>query len=161
MKSTEEQIKTLLARHSFPPLGVVIPILEKAGQGEKELACQIHDTYASLANGLTQILDLKDRNMKTLAKMYEIILGHEGAKFEPIELSESRFSFTVSDCPMMHVGRNVGTQAKSKFCDLICGAAAEALVTTTVGSESVCSWDKALIKGTGKCKVSFTSGKKK
>jgi hypothetical protein len=50
-KGKEEQIKTLFAGHIFPPLEIVIPILEKAGRGEKELTRQIHDAYASLANG--------------------------------------------------------------------------------------------------------------
>ena len=67
-RSKEERIKALLAKHSEPPLNVVIPILEKAGRGEKELTSQIYETDMSYAKGLKEILDLKDKNMKVLAK---------------------------------------------------------------------------------------------
>jgi hypothetical protein len=160
-RSKEEQIKALLARHSFPPLEVVIPILEKAGRGERELASQLYETNISLAHGLKETLGLKDKNMKALAKMFEVLLGSYGQKFEPVELSATRFSLTVSDCPMMHVGKDVSTSVKSKYCDLICSAGAKAITATVLGTESTCSWDKALIKGTGKCKVIFTSGSEK
>jgi len=161
-KSKEEQIKTLLARHSSPPLEVVIPILKKAGRGEEELESLLYKDNMSLANGLKETLGLKDKNMKTIAKMFEVIIGSSyGQKFEPIELSETRFFFTVSDCPMLHLGKDVGTSVKSKFCDLICSVGAKAIATAVLGPESTCTWDKALIKGAGKCKVVFESGKKK
>jgi hypothetical protein len=159
-KSKEEQIRLLVSTHSFPPLEVVIPILENAGRGEKELANQIHDTDVFLANGLKEILGLKDKNMRAVAKIFGVLLGSHGQRFEPVELSESRFSLTVSDCPMMHVGKNVSASVRSKYCDLVCSAGSKAIAETILGPESACSWDKALIKGAGKCKVEFALGRK-
>ena len=158
-KSKEERIKALLAKHSFPPLEIVIPILEKAGRGEKELTSQIYETDMSIANGLKEILELKDKNMKALAKVFVVLLGYYGQKFEPVELSKDRFSLAMSDCPMLHVGKDVSTNVKSKYCDLICSAGAKAISAAILGSECACSWNKALIKGTGKCKVVFELGK--
>jgi hypothetical protein len=160
-KSAEQQIKALFARHTYPPLEVIIPILEKAGRGEQELTAQIYDTETSVANGVKEILNLKEKNMKTLAKVFSVMLGHEGTEFEPIELSETRFSFSVSDCPMLHVGRDVSMNVKGKFCDLICSAGAKAITTAVLGQESACYWDKSLIKGAGKCKVAFETRKAK
>jgi uncharacterized radical SAM superfamily protein len=150
-KSIEEQIKTLLARHSFPPLEVIIPILEKAGRGEQELAEQIYDTQVAITNGVREILNLKESNMKTVARIFEIICDFYGQKIEPIELSQTRFSLSISDCPMLHVGKNVSVSVKSKFCDLCCSAGATATAGTVLGQEYTCSWDKKLIKSMGKC----------
>ncbi len=159
-KTVEERIKALFAKHSLPPFEVIIPILEKTGQGEEELTAQFYDSTVSLARGLKEILGLKDKNMKSLAKLMEVVLGFEGQKFEPIELSESRFSFSISDCPMLHVGRDVSSNVKSKFCDLWCGSGSKALMDTVLGKGAgACAWDKCLIKGAGKCKVVFESVK--
>lgn len=158
-RSKEERIKALLAKHSEPPLNVVIPILEKAGRGEKELTSQIYETDMSYAKGLKEILGLKDKNMKVLAKVFVALLSSYGQKFEPVELSADRFSLTVSDCPMIHVGKDVSTSVRSKYCDLVCSAGSKAVTAAVLGSECTCYWDKALIKGAGKCKVVFELGK--
>jgi len=135
---------------------VIIPILEKTGRGEQELTAQIYNTYSSLIKGLKEILGLKDKNMKTVAKVWEAVLGFEGSKFEPIELTESRFSFSIPDCPMLHVGKEVSLNVKSKFCDLICTAGSRALMDTVLSPhKGNCTWNKALIKGAGKCTVVF------
>jgi hypothetical protein len=135
---------------------VIIPILEKTGRGEQELTAQIYDTYSSLIRGLKEILGLKEKNMKTVAKVWQIVLGFEGAKFEPIELTESRFSFSIPDCPMLHVGKDVSLNVKSKFCDLICTAGSKALMDTVLSPhKGNCTWNKALIRGAGKCTVVF------
>jgi len=156
-KTAEKQIKDLLTKHSVPPLEVIIPILEKAGRGEQELTDQIYDTYASLAEGIKEILGLKDKNMKTLAKLWEIITICEGTKTQPpLELTESKFSFSVADCPMLHVGKDVSLNVKGKFCDLICTSGSKALMDAVLGPQrGTCTWDKSLIKKTGKCKVIF------
>lgn len=140
-KTVEEQIKVLFEKHSIPPLEVIIPIFEKTGRGEQELTAQIYDTYTSLAKGIKEILGLKDKNMKALAKVLEVTLGSEGQKFEPIELSESRFSFSVTDCPMLHVGKDVRSNVKSKFCDLCCTGGSKAIM------DAVLSPHKALAHG--------------
>jgi len=156
-KTAEKQIKDLLAKHAFPPVKVVIPILEKAGRGEQELAAQIYNTYATLAEGTTRILGLRDKDMRTVAKVFEILLSLEGLRLQPVELSESRFSFNLQDCPMVHVGKNVSFDVKSKFCDLICTAGSRGLIDTILGSQKrgTCTWDKALIRGAGKCTTTF------
>ena len=155
-KTAEERIKVLFAKQSFPPLEVIIPILEKAGRGEQELTAQVYDIESTLARGIKEILGLKGKDMKTLAKVVEIAFSLLGTKYEPIELSESRFIFSISDCPMLHVGKNVSLNVKSKFCDLICAAGAKAYMDTVLGQiRSRCFWDKSLIKGTGKCRVGF------
>jgi hypothetical protein len=159
-KTSEKQLKTLFAEHNVPPLEVIIPILEKTGRGEQELTTQLYDTYAKLAKKLMKILDLKAKDMKTLAKIWEIALSFEKQPFEPIELTQSKFSFSVPDCPMVHVGKNVSAKVKSKFCDLICAAGAKALMDTVLGpGRGVCSWNKALIQGAGKCMVLFELAK--
>lgn len=160
-KSVEEQIKNLLARHSVPPLEVIIPILEKAGRGEQELTNQMYDMHISITNGMKEILNLKDRDMKTLAKIFEVICVYSGQRIEPNELSQTRFSLSVSDCPMLHVGKNINTNVKSKFCDLCCSAGSRAIAGTVLGREVTCSWDKKLIRGAGKCTVTFELGKNK
>jgi len=154
-KTKEEQIKALFAKHTSPPLEVIIPILQKAGRGEQELTDKIYEITLSQVNGLREILNLKDKNIKNLAKMWEVMMGFEGSKIEPIELSETRFSFSVSDCPMLHVGKDVSQEIRSKFCDLICIAGSKAVKDSMLGPESAYYWDKALIKGAGKCKVVF------
>jgi len=155
-KSAEKHIRALFAEHSIPPMEVIIPILEKTGRGEQELTAQIYNTYSSLIKGLKEILGLKDKNMKTVAKVWEAVLGCEGSKFEPIELTESRFSFSIPDCPMLHVGKDVSLNVKGKFCDLICTAGSRALMDTVLSPhEGTCTWDKALIRGAGKCTVVF------
>jgi hypothetical protein len=160
-KSAEEQIRTLLARHSFPPLEVIIPILEKAGRGEQELTNQMYDTQVAITNGVKEILNLKDKDMKTAAKIFELICVYSGQKIEPLELSQTRFSLSVSDCPMLHVGKNVSTNVKSKFCDLCCSAGAEATFANVLGPGATYSWDKKLIRGAGKCTVTVELGKNK
>jgi len=155
-ETAEKRMKALLTEHSTPPLEVIIPILEKAGLGERELTTQLYNTYVSLSRGMMEILGLKDKNMKALAKVFEISLGFEGMKFEPIELSESRYSLKIPDCPMLHVGKDVGFNVKSKFCDLICTSAVRAFMDVLLSpNRGTCSWDKALIKGTGKCTLVF------
>jgi len=155
-KTAEEQIKALIKKRSFPPIEVIIPILEKAGRGEQELTAQIYNTYATIAEGTTRILGLKDKDMKTVAKVFEIVISLEGLKLQPIELSESRFSFHLQDCPMLHVGKNVSFNVKSKFCDLICTAGSRGLIDTILGPQrGTCTWDKALIRGAGKCTTTF------
>jgi hypothetical protein len=159
-KSAEKRLRTLFAEHHVPPLEVIIPILEKTGRGEQELTAQLYDTYVNLARGLMKILNLKTKDMKTLAKIWEIALSFENQPFEPIELTQSKFSFSLPDCPMVHVGKNVSTKVRSKFCDLICGAGAKALMDTILGAgRGVCSWNKALIQGAGKCIVVFELAK--
>jgi len=155
-KTVEEQMKVLLTKHSEPPLEVIIPILEKAGRGEQELTAHIYDIDSSLTKGIKEIFGLKDKNMKTLAKVVEIVFGAGGLKIEPIELSESRFSLSISDCPMLHVGKNVSLNVKSKFCDLCCTSGSRALMDTVLGQDrGTCFWDKSLIKGKGKCRLVF------
>jgi diketogulonate reductase-like aldo/keto reductase len=155
-KNVEEQIKVLFARHSIPPLEVIIPILEKTGKGEQELTAQVYDTYKSLIKGIKEILGFKDNDMKTVAKVWEIVLGFDRTKFQPIELTESRFSFSIPDCPMIHVGKDVSFDVKSKFCDLICTAGSKALMDAVLSpNRSICNWNKALIKGANKCTVTF------
>jgi len=155
-KTAEKQIRALFSEHSIPPMEVIIPILEKTGRGEQELTAQIYNTYSSLVKGLKEILGLKDKNMKTVAKVWTAVLGFEGSKFEPIELTESRFSFSIPDCPMLHVGKEVSLNVKSKFCDLICTAGSKALMDTVLSPhKGNCTWNKALIRGAGKCTVVF------
>jgi len=155
-KTAEKQIKDLLATHSFPSLEVIIPILEKAGHGEQELAAQFYDTYTSLAKGIKEILGLKDKNMKTLAKVWEILTIFGGEKIQPIELSESKFSFSTTDCPMVQVTKDINSNVKGRYCDLLCTAGSKALMDTLLSPrKGTCTWNKAMIKGVGKCTVVF------
>jgi hypothetical protein len=155
-KTSEEQIKALFARHSLPPLEVIIPILEKAGRGEQELTSYIYETYRSLAKEAREVLGLKERNMNSLAKLVGALWSFEGQKFEPVELHDSKMVLGVPDCPMMHVGEKVSFEMKSKFCDLLCTAGSKALMDAVYGKdEGSCTWNKSLIKGSGKCKVVF------
>ncbi len=155
-KTAEKQIRDLLRKHQYPPLDVVIPILEKSGLGEQELSAQVGEIDLSVISGIKEILGLRDSNMKTLAKVLEIYLAFGGMEFQPVELTESRFALTVSDCPMLHVGKDVPLNVKSKFCDLICASAAKVINETMLGSDrGICIWDKALIRGAGKCTLAF------
>jgi hypothetical protein len=155
-KTVEERIRALFAEHSIPPMEVIIPILEKTGRGEKELTVQIYNTVTSLANGIKGILNLRDKNMETLAKVCEMVYNVSGEIFEPIELTDSRFSSNMSDCPLLHVGKDISLNVKSKFCDLICTTGSKAMMDTVLSPQKCnCTWDKALIKGAGKCTVVF------
>jgi hypothetical protein len=158
-KSAEEKIKKLLAQHSYPPLEVIIPVLERAGRGEQELRDQIYDAEVSITNGVREILNLKGRDMKTLAKIFEITCAFEGIKTIPNELSQTRYSISIPDCPMVHVGKDVSTDVKSKFCDICCSTSADAIAGTVLGQEFTCTWDKKLIKGGGKCTTTIELGK--
>ena len=159
-KTAENRIKDLFLKHSYPPVEVIIPILEKSGRGEQELSRQLYDTYVHLAIEIKEILGLKDKNMKTLVKVWGIITSFEGIKIQPIELDDSRFSFSVADCPMLHVGKDIPLNVKSKFCDLICTSAGKALLDTILSPyRGTLTWDKALIKGAGKCTITFESVK--
>jgi hypothetical protein len=101
-------------------------------------------------------MKLKRNDMKTLARVWEISTASEGMKMQPLELSESRYSFSITDCPMIHVGKNVSTNVKGKFCDIVCTAGSRALMDTILAPQKgVCGWSKTLIKGTGKCTVTF------
>lgn len=159
-KTAEEQLRLLFAEHSPPPLEVIIPILKTTGRGEQELVAQFYDTYTSLVKGIKEILGLKDKNMKTMAKVGETMFSFEGRKFQPIELTEARFSVSLSDCPMCHVGKDVSLNVKGKFCDLICTGASKAMMDTVLGSHrGTCTWEKALIRGARKCTVQFELAK--
>jgi hypothetical protein len=161
LKNTaENRIKDLFSRHSYPPLEVIIPILEKSGRGEQELSRQLYDTYTNLASEIKEILGLKEKNMQTLAKVWGVITSFEGIKIQPIEQTDSRLSFSLTDCPMVHVGKDIPLNVKSKFCDLICTSAAKALLDTLLSPHrGNLTWDKALIKGAGKCTITFESVK--
>ena len=140
----------------YPPVEVIIPILEKAGRGERELEAQIYETYCDLAKGIKEVMGLDRSDMKTLARVWEVATAAEGMKLQPIELSESKLSFSITDCPMIHVGKNVSTNVKSKFCDIVCTAGSRALMDTVLAPhKGACAWSKTLIKGTGKCAVTF------
>ncbi len=154
-KTVEEQMRVLLAKYTYPPVEVVIPILEKTGRGEKELADQIHEIDMAVLSGTMKILNLKEKNMRTVSKMFGVLLSSYGQKYEPIELSENRFCVSVSDCPMLHVSKNVNVAVKSKFCDVLCSSTAKAMAQLVLGKEGNCSWDKALIRGGRKCTVAF------
>jgi hypothetical protein len=154
-KTVEEQMRTLLTKYTYPPVEVAIPILERAGRGEEELANQVHEVDISVLSGIMKILNLKEKNMRTVSKMFGVLLSYYGQKYEPVELSENRFCLSVSDCPMLHVGKNVSSEVKGKFCDVLCSSTAKAMAQLVLGPGSSCSWDKALIKGGRKCTVAF------
>lgn len=155
-KSAEKQIRDLLRKHQYPPLEVIIPILEKSGRGEQELAAQVSETDLSVIKGIKEILGLKDNNMKTVAKVLEIYMAFGGVAFQPVESTESKVAISISDCPMVHVSKDVGLNVKSKFCDLICASAAKVISDVVLSpKKGITTWDKSLIKGTGKCTVAF------
>jgi len=160
-KTVEEQMKALLTKHAYPPPEVVIPILEKSGRGEKELAAQLNEIDVSLLSGVMKILNLKEKNMRTVSRVIGVIFSSYGQKYEPLELSDNRFRLSVSDCPMLHVGKNVSTTIKSKFCDVYCSSTAKAMADLLFGEEGSCRWDKALIAGSRKCTIEFVLGKTK
>ena len=154
--SVEKKLRDLFSRYSTPPLDVIIPMLHKAGRGEQELTAQVYDAYVNIAKGMREILAYKDNDMKALAKVWEMVVSFEGRGFMPIELSECKFSFSISDCPMLHVGKDVSFEVKSKFCDLVCSGGSRGLMDTILApSTGVCTWNKALIKGERKCTVVF------
>jgi hypothetical protein len=155
-KTPEDRIRELFSKHSFPPMEVIIPVLQKAGKGEQELEAQLYNAYVDLAGQITEILGLKEKNMKTMAKVWGIIASFEGIKIQPIHQDESKFSFSLSDCPMVHVRKDISYAVKSKFCDLICNSASRALRDAVFDSEKAAlTWNKALIKGAGKCTITF------
>lgn len=155
-KSVEKRIRALFSKQSIPPLEIIIPILQKTGRGEQELTAQVYNTYVNVAQGMREIMGYKDNSMKTLAKVWEMAVGFEGGRILPIELTESKFSFSMADCPMLHVGKDVSFEVKSKFCDLVCTGGSRGLMDSVLApSSGTCSWNKALIKGEGKCTVVF------
>ncbi len=155
-KTAEERIRALFEGHPIPPMDVIIPILEKTGHGDEEFATQVRNTFTSLTKGICEILGLKDRTMETVAKVYETLYNASGEIFEPIELTDSRFSSNMTDCPLLHVGKDIDFNVKSKFCDLICTTGSKAVFDAVLSPEKGdCTWDKALIKGVGKCTVVF------
>jgi hypothetical protein len=155
-KSAEKQIKGLFTKYSIPPLEVIIPVLQEAKRGEQELTNQVYNAYVNIAKGMRKIMGLKQNDMKTLAKIWEIAISFEGAKFQPVELTESKFSFSITDCPMLHVGKDISLEVKSKFCDLVCTGGSRALMDTILAPrKAVCAWNKKLIRGAGRCTVVF------
>jgi hypothetical protein len=61
---------------------------------------------------------------------------------------------------MLHVGKDISLNEKSKFYDLICTSAAKALLDIVLSPDrGTLTWDKALIKGAGKCTITFESVK--
>jgi len=153
-------MRALFATHPEAPLEVIIPILEKAGRGEQEFEAQVYNTQTSLSKGIMQILGLEDRSMRTVAKLVELKAGFYGKGFEPIELTESRLSFSIPDCAMMHVGKDVSVNVKDKFCDAHCAGGSRAVMDTVLGpNRGTCTWDKALIRGAKKCTVILESVK--
>jgi len=155
-KTPEDRIRELFSKHSFPPMEVIIPVLQKTGKGEQELEAQLYNAYVDLARQITEILGLKEKNMKTMAKVWGIIASFEGIKIQPVHQDESKFSFSLSDCPMVHVGKDISYNVKSKFCDLICNSASKALLDTILNPDkATLTWNKALIKGAGKCTITF------
>jgi hypothetical protein len=153
-KTAEDKLRDLFAKHPFPPVDVVIPVLERSGRGEAELFSQFYETETSLTRGIMQILNSKTKDMKTLVKVMEVVFSWEGQKFEPIELSESKFSYAVPDCPMVHVGKDISPEVKAKFCDLFCTAASQAMMDTVLGKgKAHCRWDKSLIHGGDRCSL--------
>jgi hypothetical protein len=156
LKTAEERIRDLLSKYSFPPVEVIIPILEKSGRGEQELAAYVYDQEKEIVPAVMKILGLKERNLRTIAKVIEAYWCAQGLKFQPVELSNSKLSFTISACPMLQVGKTVSLGVKEKFCDLICSAGAKALNDIVLSPrEAVCTWNRALIKGANKCTLTF------
>jgi hypothetical protein len=55
---------------------------------------------------------------------------------------------------MLHVGKDVSVNVKSKFCDLICTAGSKALNSAVLDQNiGTWAWDKSLIKGGRRCKL--------
>jgi hypothetical protein len=159
-KTTEDRIRDVYSQYSFPPLEVIIPILQRSGRGEQELAKQLYERYANLTVKIRDILGLEKKSIKTLVKVWGVMASFEGVKIQPIELNDTRYSFSLTDCPMLHVGKNVDRKVKSQFCDLICNSASKALLDTILGSDkTTLTWDKALIKGASKCTITFATAR--
>lgn len=151
-KDAEKKIRGLVSEHTEPPLSVIIPILEKKGSSGQELTIEVYNSTCTLIKGVKEILGLEERSMKTLAQGVELVMSITGQKFQPHELSESRYSFSILECPMTHVGKDVNFQVKSKYCDAICCGRSRAIIDTVLGSgTATCSWDKGLLKGANKC----------
>jgi hypothetical protein len=158
LKTAEERIRDLLSKYSFPPVEVIIPILEKSGRGEQELAAYVYDQEKEIVPAVMKILGLKERNLRTVARAIEAYWGAQGLRFQSVELSDSKFSFTMSICPMLQVGKDASPSVKEKFCDLICSAGATALNDIVLSPKgAICTWNKALIKGANKCTLTFES----
>jgi len=88
--------------------------------------------------------------------VWEILTIFGGEKIQPIELSESKFSFSTTDCPMVQVTKDINSNVKGKYCDLLCTAGSKALMDTLLSPcKGSCTWNKAMIKGVGKCTVVF------
>jgi len=158
--TTERRIRALFATHPEVPLEVVIPILEQAGRGEQEFEAQVYNTQTELSKGIMRILGLEDKSMRTVAKLVELKAGFYGKGFQPIELTDSKLSFSIPDCPMLHVGKDVSLNMKRKFCDAHCAGGSRAVMDAVLGPHrGTCTWDKALIRGAKKCTVMFESVK--
>jgi hypothetical protein len=54
-QTAESRLKGLLAKHPFPPLEVIIRVLEKSGRGEQELVSQEYDTIVAITKGIMEI----------------------------------------------------------------------------------------------------------
>ena len=94
--------------------------------------------------------------MRTLAKVWEILASFTGQRLQPIALDESRFTVSISECPMRHVGDDMSKSVKAKFSDLICTTATKALMDTIIGhGKLTCSLDKALIEGASNCTITY------
>ena len=74
-KPAEEKLRVLFKKYPFPPVDVVIPLLEKSGRGEQELFSQFYETEANLTREILEILNLKTRDMKTLVKVMEVVFS--------------------------------------------------------------------------------------
>jgi len=83
-KTPEKQIRDLFAKHSIPPLEVIIPILEKTGRGEQELTTQVYDTFTSLAKGIKEILRVERQKHGDIGKSLRSVLGYKWRKVSPL-----------------------------------------------------------------------------
>jgi hypothetical protein len=156
MKTAEERIRDLSAKRLTLPLEVIIPILEKSGRSEQELTAQIYSSCSSLSKEIREILGLTEKNMRTLAKLWEVFCGVQGIRFQPIELTEDRYSVGLTNCLMLHVGKGVSPNVKNKFCDAVCMGIGRGVMDIALGSgRGICSGDRALIKGKNKCIIAF------
>jgi hypothetical protein len=63
---------------------------------------------------------------------------------------------SVPDCLMLHIGKTVTMNVKSKFCDLCWAGSSKMLMDSILGQGTdTCPWDKSLMKDAGKCKVVY------
>lgn len=75
---------------------------------------------------------------------------------QPIELTDARYSLSLVNCQISHIGKGVSLNVKSKFCDAVCAGASGGLMDVALGKgRGTCTIDKALIKGKGKCTAVF------